>query len=427
MAKLIPAECIPPELVPMLNVVKKRVLFLSPSVTSGHEREPKKEDFEALTTNNIGAGGFGKVYKVRHKVSQNVYAVKIISKQKILEGKLCDQMKLEVRIMYSLNHEHIIKLYNHFEDDEYFYLVLEYAPKGQLYDKLRVVGRLTESDAAQYMREVISAVQYLHSLTPPIIHRDIKPENILLDSKEAAKVCDFGWSNFFNPNRVRMTYCGTPDYLSPEMIKQQGHDQRLDIWNLGVLLFEMLTGRPPFQGANQRELYENILKLRIIYPKDFPRLAKDLVSKLLKSNPADRISLSDALEHAWFKSRPEIRPVLTREVEMKKALPTLEQAMGDDDFEAVSKVSKVNREEEKKMVAPSLLSSDDEPVHEKIQTEKDKIIEELAGKLETMKKELNDKRVQLESLGTEAKAIKQENEDLKKHLGISDKGYMSEE
>lgn len=101
------------------------------------------------------------------------------------------------------------------------------------------------------MREVISAVEYLHDHEPSIIHRDIKPENILLDANDSVKLADFGWSNFFNENRHRLTYCGTPEYLAPEMIKQSGHDKAIDIWNLGVLFFELQTGSPPFEGSNQ--------------------------------------------------------------------------------------------------------------------------------------------------------------------------------
>jgi serine/threonine protein kinase len=122
-------------------------------------------------------------------------------------------------------------------------------------------------------------------MDPPIIHRDIKPENILLDGNNSVKLADFGWSNFFNGDRRRLTYCGTPEYLAPEMIKQCGHDKSLDIWNLGVLMFELLTGSPPFEGANQNELFENILKFKIKWPKGFPGVAKDLVTKLLKTNP----------------------------------------------------------------------------------------------------------------------------------------------
>lgn len=120
---IVPIE-IPLELQDKVNNVKNRILFLSPSVVRGEERECRKDDFESLANTNIGVGGFGKVYKVRHKVSKNVFAIKVINKKKILEHDLVEQIKLEVKIMYKLNHDHILKLYNHYEDDDNFYLIL---------------------------------------------------------------------------------------------------------------------------------------------------------------------------------------------------------------------------------------------------------------------------------------------------------------
>ena len=189
---------VPPELSDKVNPVKNRMLFLSPSVMSGEERECRKDDIESLANSNIGVGGFGKVYKVRHKVSKNVFAIKVINKKKILEHDLVEQIKLEVRIMYKLNHDHVLKLYNHYEDDDNFYLILQYCAKGQIYSMLKKEGRFSEKMAAQYLRECIAAVHYLHSLDPPIIHRDIKPENILLDVDGVVKLADFGWSNYFD-------------------------------------------------------------------------------------------------------------------------------------------------------------------------------------------------------------------------------------
>ena len=420
MAKLIPPDKIPPELRSKLNFVKKRILFLSPSVASGYENEPSKADFETQTGSTIGVGGFGKVYKVKHKVSRNVYAIKVISKAKIIENNLCDQMRLEVRIMYSLNHEHIIKLCNHFEDDDHFYLVVEYAPKGHLYAKLKLMGRFPERAAAQHMREVISAVQYLHSTSPPIIHRDIKPENVLLDSKERAKLCDFGWSNFFNPDSKRMTYCGTPEYLAPEMIEKKGHDQSIDLWNLGVLLFELLTGKPPFEGSNQRELFSNILKLKITFPKDFPALAKDLVQKLLKANPKERILLESALEHPWFKANPELRPILTKPVKMNNKLPTLESDLDKEDFEPVSRVSKVNREEEKIANHKESIKIDGSS-----KSDKDVLIKELNEKLKNSMKEINDCKTELQAKSHELENIRKETADIKMRLEGCDKGCIA--
>jgi serine/threonine protein kinase len=121
---------VPPELKAKVNNVKKRILFLSPSVVEGKERECRRDDFESLANSNIGVGGFGKVYKVRHKASSNIYAIKVINKTKIIEHDLVEQIKLEVEIMYKLQHPYVVNLHNHYEDDDSFYLILEYAPKG---------------------------------------------------------------------------------------------------------------------------------------------------------------------------------------------------------------------------------------------------------------------------------------------------------
>ena len=147
----------PPELKSRVNNVKNRILFLSPSITSGEERECRKDDFESLANSNIGVGGFGKVYKVRHKLSKNIFAIKVINKTKIIEHDLVEQIKLEVKIMYNLNHENVVKLHNHYEDDDNFYLILQYCSKGQLYSILKKEGRLNEKIASQFLREVISA------------------------------------------------------------------------------------------------------------------------------------------------------------------------------------------------------------------------------------------------------------------------------
>ena len=122
--------------------------------------------------------------------------------------------------MYKLNHPHVMKLINHFEDDEKFYLIMPYASKGQLYSLLRRQVRFDQRTAAQYMREVLEAVRYIHSFSPKIIHRDIKPENLLLDENYRVLLSDFGWSNFLDENETRKTFCGTPEYLSPEMAKK---------------------------------------------------------------------------------------------------------------------------------------------------------------------------------------------------------------
>ena len=150
-------------------------------------------------------------------------------------------------------------------------------------------------------------LEFLHG--KGIIHRDIKPENILLDKAGRVKLADFGWSNFLKPNVPRTTFCGTLDYLPPEMLTSTHiHDHMVDIWSIGVLTYELLTGRAPFMPLDtknpkdiERLTQENIANVKFEFPKDFPSLAKDLVSKILKKNPRTRIGLSEIKSHPWVK------------------------------------------------------------------------------------------------------------------------------
>ena len=167
---------------------------------------------------------------------------------------------------------------------------------------------------ASIVRDLASAIYYLHNMDPPIIHRDIKPENILLTNNSKIKLTDFGWSNYINfEGEQRSTLCGTPIYLAPEMIQNSGHDKHVDIWCLGVLLFELLTGIPPFIGQNRILLMKNIINVNISWPMP-PRLpldpdAKDLISKILKKNPNERISLENMIKHNFFiKYCPKTKP-----------------------------------------------------------------------------------------------------------------------
>ena len=232
-----------------------------------------------------------------------------MNKQNIIQQNMIDQINKEIEIMYKLDHPHIIKLYSHFEDNEDFCLIMEYASNGQLYSLIKKYKKLNQIKAKQYMKEIISAIQYLHTRCPPIIHRDIKPENILIDHEGRCKLADFGWSNFDNGRKNRDTFCGTPEYLAPEMINQSGHDKSVDIWALGILLFEMLTGRIPFSiNEDKIQLYNSIKILKINWTDDFPHLAKDLVSKILCINPNERLSLEEILNHQWFRDTPSLSP-----------------------------------------------------------------------------------------------------------------------
>ena len=224
---------------------------------------------------------------------------------------MVEQVNLEVRIMYKLHHPSIVKLYNHFEDSKNLYLVIEYIDGNQLYKELMKKKRLPEKQVKKITTQIVSALEHLHTQDPPIIHRDIKPENILLNSKGDAKLCDFGWSSTLHDSDVRVTFCGTYDYLAPEMIKRSGHTTSLDIWMLGILVFELLTGMAPFhpttkskdQKKIQKLLFANIKKGKVNYPKFIPALARDFISKILVKD-RKRLTIEKMQRHPWLKSGP---------------------------------------------------------------------------------------------------------------------------
>ena len=234
----------------------------------------------------------------------------------MLQKQLVQQLEREVRIMYELDHPYIIKIFTHFEDDRNVYVVMEFAAGGHMFKLLRRLREFDERTSAQYLREIVSALQYLHSHDPPIIHRDIKPENILLDAEGRCKLADFGWSNFYVDDSIRDTYCGTLDYLAPEMVNRAGHTVKLDIWSVGILLFEMIAGKAPFEAKQKEALFENIRKLKLRFPMTFPPLAKDLVRKLLKINPEERISLEELLTHQWLRTIQPLRPLVSPGAEL---------------------------------------------------------------------------------------------------------------
>ena len=302
---------------PRLFKLKKRCLILSPTVNAGLEPESKITDFDK--EREIGKGGFGLVWRVIHRKTQKVYCIKVIEKLGIIQQNMVDQMNREIEIMYLLNHPHCLPLKNHFEDDNNFYLVMPLAVKGQLYRFLKKFKKLDERTTAQILRETISALQYLHNFKPPIIHRDIKPENLLLNEGGRILLADFGWSNFKGGD-VRKTFCGTPEYIAPEMLLKKGHDTRVDIWSIGILMFELLAGYSPFVAKNNQELYQNIRRLKIQWPKDMPPLAKNLIGKILKLNPSERPSFEEILNHKWFQQTKMVKPLLENKLKSLKDL-----------------------------------------------------------------------------------------------------------
>jgi aurora kinase len=283
-----------------LNNVKNRFLPKPQSVLKGLEPEPKIKDFEILK--ELGCGSFGRVFLARHLKTRVLYAIKAIDKKDKTNIEEKPYFRRELEVMYKIHHPNVVKLFGHFEDNNYCYFIMEYISKGNVYNLLTLDKKkqISPKVVATIMKDVISAVYFLHNMNPPIIHRDIKPENVLLNEGIIAKLTDFGWSNYIQEDKERKTVCGTPIYLAPEIIKEQGHDKRVDIWCIGVLLFELITKKVPFQGKDLETLKSNILHLKISWPQEMNPDAKDLISKILKLDPNQRMPLEEMLEHPFF-------------------------------------------------------------------------------------------------------------------------------
>ena len=293
--------------------------FLPPcsAVVEGLEQEAKITDFEQIA--NLGTGGYGKVNLYRHKITGAEYAIKLIDKTKF-ENKLQKELfAREVDMMYKIRHPNIVRLYTHFEDESNCYIALEYIKKGNLYSYTQSMPNkvLDAATTAHFVVDLISSLYYLHNMNPPIIHRDIKPENLLVGNNGQLKLTDFGGSNYLESGNVRYTTCGTQIYHSPEMLLKKGYDTRVDIWAIGILIFELMVGRPPFKSDAQHSMEDNIVHLRINWPNTMNLLAKNLISKLLKLEPDQRLTLKEILEHQFilnYVDNPTSRLILPSEV-----------------------------------------------------------------------------------------------------------------
>lgn len=247
----------------------------------------------------LGYGRFGAVWLAREKKSNFIVALKIVKKENLRNDKNgIKQMRREVEIHLNLNSNFIIKMFGLFHDDTNVYFILEYAEGGELFVKLNEKGRFTDSATAIITYQVARGLMAMHKLG--VMHRDLKPENILIGENNEIKICDFGWA-VCDVTKRRETYCGTDQYLPPEIANRQNHDLKADLWCLGILIYELLVGYPPFHNSNILKNVENEEQLNIIIPRFVSKEAKDLLLKLLVVEPKKRIKLEEIFQHVWIK------------------------------------------------------------------------------------------------------------------------------
>mmetsp|Transcript_34891 Transcript_34891/g.43096 ORF Transcript_34891/g.43096 Transcript_34891/m.43096 type:complete len:384 (-) Transcript_34891:41-1192(-) len=245
----------------------------------------------------LGSGKFGNVYLARERTTGYIVAVKVLHKHQLQKAGVEHQLRREIEIQANLRHKNILRLYAYFFDEKRIYLILEYAARGELYKQLQHQQRFPEEKAARYILQLSRALDYCHQKN--IIHRDIKPENLLLGFSGEVKIADFGWS-VHAPSSRRKTLCGTLDYLPPEMIQGLTHDDRVDIWSLGVLTYEFLVGEPPFEAEGHTQTYKRIAHVDLRFPPYVSELARDFITKLLQKEPSARMSLDRVPFHPWI-------------------------------------------------------------------------------------------------------------------------------
>lgn len=247
-------------------------------------------------------GGFSIVYEATKKSSGERFAIKRIQKNE--EDVDIDLLKREIYIMKKVNHPNILKLYEVYEDDEYFFLVLELVEGSELFDKIVDLGNYSEKDAANIVRQIVRAVEYLHQ--NGIVHRDLKPENLLSageGANEVVKVADFGFAKNFGEEKL-VTSCGSPGYVAPEVLTEDTYTNAVDMWSVGVIVYILLSGYPPFYDDSPPKIFKKITEVK--YDFDDPAwdgisdVAKDLIRKLLVKDPAERLTASAALKHPWL-------------------------------------------------------------------------------------------------------------------------------
>lgn len=246
----------------------------------------------------LGQGKFGSVYLAREKRTKYIVAIKVLQKSQLIKAGVEHQLRREIEIQSHLRHQNILRMYGYFYDKKRIYLILEYSPGGELYKRLTSKGRFSESTAARYISDLSKALHYCHCKN--VIHRDIKPENLLLGGFGEVKIADFGWS-VHAPTSRRNTLCGTLDYLPPEMIEGREHDEQVDVWSLGVLLYEFLVGVPPFEAEGHTATYRRITRVDLRFPRGVAEDAQDLIRKLLVKDPLRRMSLEQVPNHPWVK------------------------------------------------------------------------------------------------------------------------------
>jgi cGMP-dependent protein kinase len=280
---------------PLNNIIHRRLQSYA-SMRARPRRNFQLADFTVVC--HLGRGSFGRVSLVRYNPTDEILALKVVSKAQVVKQGQQSHLANERAVMEMLNHHCIVRLHGTMQTQNFVMFVLEACLGGEMFTFLRQRGAISESAARFYAGSVVLALEHMHN--KGIVFRDLKPENLVMDQRGYAKITDFGFAKVLNESGKTFTLCGTPDYLAPEVLNGSGHDTAVDCWTLGVLVYEMIASYPPFQADNHMATYKKILAGSFDFPPHFSAEAQDLCTRLLQLKPLRRLTISQVKQHSWF-------------------------------------------------------------------------------------------------------------------------------
>jgi len=285
-----------------------------------------------LFEKTLGQGSFGEVKKLKNKTTGEELAVKIINKSDMQQEDLL-ALQTEVEILSQIDHPNVVKLFEVWEDKLKFFMVMEIMTGGELFDRIVEKDHYSEKEAADTIRPIVDAIRYCHKMG--VAHRDLKPENLLYatrDPHSIIKISDFGLAKIYDSS-LMTTQCGTPSYVAPEVLEGKGYDEAVDFWSIGIILYILLCGFPPFYDDDNDKLFELIAKAKVEFPSPYwdniSDPAKDLIRKLLNADPKSRLKSDAILAHPW----------MVGDVTPRKALPNITDKIRE--YNAKKKFKKV--------------------------------------------------------------------------------------
>ena len=422
---------------PLPPINKNKLIFIDDQVGISQEIKQNTNKIKKQVTNKnsvflrnfkilaeLGVGAFGTVFKVQHILTEKIYAMKVMNKNYIIQKKYLHYVVSEFEIMKTLTGSpFVIDLHYCFQSANYLFMVIDICPGGD-FDNLKYINNLK-----LFFAELVLAFEHIHK--HHVVYRDLKPENILLDPYGHIKVCDFNLAKGGVTKQKRATsFCGSPMYLSPEMLDPEGVDQRADIYGIGLLIYELITDRPAFMAANLDELYEKIKNNKIDFEN--PKLKgdmKDLLQKILKVNPDDRITIEEIKDHPYFKDidfdkvlKREYGPIIIKKKESELNIK-LKKNFNKDFIDNKDKNNDEKKEEKKeiKIIEDKKDENDFKEKQKKLDEDKDYSF--LDGKISVREMKKDQKRA-MKNYVREFYYIKHEDEPQTEEFHLTVNGYI---